>query len=128
MKVIERDGSHYVFSPGGGCWIEVEIADTGAVRPTGRSTFVQVPAFWVQQLAKAKCISTLKLAHHLLDKRFRSRDKSAPAVVTDAGAREAGVTCRRQRLRALQELAALGLIRVDPRQTSRSPRVRLQHV
>jgi hypothetical protein len=126
--VLRDDGRYYVNHPKAG-WIEVEYLAVGVKpEPAKRAGFVMLPMFWVHQLARAKCASTLKLAHHLLDRRFRSKDKAAPIAVTDAGGRKAGIACRKQRIRALQELAQLGLITVSSRKSNQAPRVGLLHV
>jgi hypothetical protein len=84
--------------------------------------FVLVPLEWLERLAGAKNLATLKLALHLLYLHWRGQGR--PVTLSNVAASQAGVS-RGQKWRALAELEALDLIIVR-RRTRRSPEITLQ--
>jgi hypothetical protein len=84
-----------------------------------REQFIRVPMTWARRLSDAGCVATSKVALHLLDRAFRTH--SSTIRLTNAGL--AGVT-RWQKVRAIEELEALGLIKVEHR-LRKSPEVTL---
>jgi hypothetical protein len=84
-----------------------------------REQFIRVPMAWASRLNAARYTATSKVALHLLDRTFRTR--SSAVLLTNAG--QVGVT-RWQKWRAIKELEAMGLIKVEHR-PRRSPEITL---
>jgi hypothetical protein len=74
---------------------------------------------WVQQLQKASCTSTYRLALYLLF--YHWKNGGSAITVSNVAVAEYGIS-RRQKWRALTELEHLGLIHLE-RRGSRSPMV-----
>jgi hypothetical protein len=89
-----------------------------------RDQFVIVPLAWADRLDDARCAATLKIALHLLWKSFKDRRQTMRLANSMVALK--GVT-RGQKCRAIQELEALGLIKVEHR-PRRSPVVTLLFV
>jgi hypothetical protein len=86
-----------------------------------RDQFVMVPLVWADRLNAARFAATLKVANHLLFQSFKDR-RQTMRLANGVMALK-GVT-RSQKCRALQELEALGLIKVEHR-PRKSPEVTL---
>jgi hypothetical protein len=85
-----------------------------------RNLFIKVPDFWVDRLLTAKHAATLKLALHLLTKRFESWTKDKQFTLANGVLEEKFGISRWVKWRALAELEQLGLIWIE-RRRRRSP-------
>jgi hypothetical protein len=84
-----------------------------------RQHFVKVPWTWIQNLVKARCIATYRVALHVLYQHWRGEGE--PFILANGSLRMEGVS-RRQKWPALRELEQFGLITVEWRQR-KSPRI-----
>jgi hypothetical protein len=78
--------------------------------PRANYPFKRLPDFWVTQLVKAQCLSTMKLAHLLLKLDWETREK--PIELGNDRLAEAGISAD-AKLRALAELEVLGVVRIE---------------
>ena len=96
----------------------IQPPSTRPPRRAAKLEFVRVPLAWVDRLAGARYAATLKLAHYILFRDWKSGGEAVSLsnkVLSDIS--------RGQKWRGLCELEALGLIAIDRRQR-KSPRVR----
>jgi hypothetical protein len=77
-----------------------------------RQHFVKVPNSWMEELRKARHISTYRVALHILYRHWKKGEEPIP--LSNVAFVEAGVT-RREKWRALAELERLGLVGVARR-------------
>jgi hypothetical protein len=82
-----------------------------------KAPFVKVPLAWVEELKKAKSTATHVVAYDVLYKWWK--DPGVPVVVSNVAFPSLSP---RQKLRAVAELEALGLVKVT-RQGKQSPRL-----
>lgn len=103
----------YEYSPGFGRHIEVEAAPVPEKpKPLKRKYwFVQMPTYWIEQLAQVERPSTFKLAHKILCQEFERRKFGGDIILST----EATGIARKTRPPAIRELVGLGLIEVDQR-------------
>jgi hypothetical protein len=80
--------------------------------PLADYRFLRLPNYWVYKLTKAQCISTFKLAHLLLQLDWVFRER--PFELGNDRLHDAELS-HDAKLRALDELEALDLIRVQHR-------------
>ena len=88
-----------------------------ADRPRRKQQFIRVPLVWFDRLEVTNSAATLKVALRLLQLHFR--DRGRPVQLGNLALRLACVS-RKQKHRALVELAGLGLVHVE-RRPRRSP-------
>jgi hypothetical protein len=86
-----------------------------------RQHFVRVPNSWVEELRRARHISTYRVALHLLYRHWKKAGEVAP--LSNVALAEVGVT-RWEKWRALEELERLGLVEVR-RRPRQAPLVKL---
>jgi hypothetical protein len=94
---------------------------TAPLRRRRGEQFVKVPLVWVDRLSSARNSATLKLAHHLLLLLYK--DHRQTIRLANGALKLNGVT-RSQKSRAIQELEALGLAKVEHR-PRKSPEITL---
>jgi hypothetical protein len=88
-----------------------------------REHFTQVPGIWKERLTKVRYISTYRVALHILMRDFETRGK--PFTLSN-GALALESVSRLQKWRALSELEAAGLIRIERRER-KTPQVTVLH-
>ena len=98
--------------------VKVETPASERRREQRKAGFVMVPLVWVDALAKPKGRATWTVAHYILHRAWRY--KGAPVVLSNVLA-DLGIS-RLEKLRALAELEALGLVTVE-RAARKAPRV-----
>jgi len=91
-----------------------------------RHPFVIVPLMWLEQLQSARCsiAATYRLALYLLRTHFKNGGRQV--TLANIALANIGVS-RGQKVRALEELARLGLI-ITERRSRKSPIVKLMFV
>jgi hypothetical protein len=94
-------------------------------RRTWQSKFVRVPNKWVKMLAACRSANAYRLALYLLDEHRRLKGGSIP--ISNLAALNGAAIGRMAKWRALRELEALGLIRLEQRH-GKSPLVWLNEV
>jgi hypothetical protein len=112
----DSDGREYAFSPSAGRYIEVVPAPDSATKRRAKnwqSEFIMVPLHWAEKLATSRSANAYRLAYYLLDEHRRTRGK--PIQVSNVGALRGAAIGRYAKWRALRELEALGLIRIEQR-------------
>jgi hypothetical protein len=125
---IDQDGREYMYSPSAGRYIEVVAAQESVTKPTKKkrkSPFIMVPRGWAEKLAASRSANAYRLAHYLLDEHFKNGGE--PIRVSNIGALNGAAIGRYAKWRALRELEALGLIRLEQHH-GKSPLVTLNEV
>ena len=95
------------------------LATTPAKARRSKRGFVMVPLAWKNRLSAACNVCTLKVALELLFRHWKTGGK--PILLANAAMGQLGVR-RHSKWRALRELEALGLIKVE-RRPRKSPKV-----
>ena len=126
----DPDGREYAYSPGLRQWVEVvpDSPEAAAKRHTKKkrqTQFVQVPRHWVEKLATSRSANAYRLGLYLLDEHFKNGNE--PIRVSNIGALNGAALGRMAKWRALRELEALELIRIEQHH-GRSPAVTLSGV
>jgi hypothetical protein len=107
--------------------LRIDTGETWAVTPKKirkrREHFIQVPGIWKERLTKVRYISTYRVALHVLMRDFETRGK--PFTLSN-GALALENVSRLQKWRALSELEAAGLIRIERRER-KTPQVTVLH-
>jgi hypothetical protein len=88
-----------------------------------QKNFIIVPGVWREQLTKVKYIATYRVALHILARDFETHGKPFPL---SNGALALENVSRWEKPRALAELEAVGLIRVE-RCKRKTPRITALH-
>jgi hypothetical protein len=105
--------------------IRVEVPATETLgskrRPRRQDQFVMVPLEWMHRLSSARCTATWNTALHLL---FRSFKERRPTIQLANGVLASKGVTPGQKWRALKELEAMGLVKVEHR-PRKSPNITL---
>jgi hypothetical protein len=105
-------------------WGKVKVRQVGGKTPKPKEgKFVRVPLGWVEKLSKAKYVSTLKLAHYLLNVEWRSPGQ--PIRLSNLIVERLGLS-RNQKARGIAELRSLDLVQIEAGKPRQSPLVRLK--
>jgi hypothetical protein len=103
VRCIERDGR----------WIAIDTINTATPARKKRKpfevSFVKLPKFWIDQLRHARKLSTVTLAHVILQEAFKRQHLGGEIVLST----KATGLSRQVRARAVNELRELGLIETE---------------
>jgi hypothetical protein len=107
--------------------LRMDIGEVRAIVPhkirQRRKHFIQVPGIWKERLTKVKYTATYRVALHILMRDFETRGK--PFTLSNGALALENVT-RLQKWRALSELEAAELIRIERRER-KTPQITVLH-
>jgi hypothetical protein len=107
--------------------LRMDIGEVRAIVPhkirQRREHFIQVPGIWKERLTKVKYTATYRVALHILMRDFETRGK--PFTLSNGALALENVT-RLQKWRALSELEAAELIRIERRER-KTPQITVLH-
>jgi hypothetical protein len=107
--------------------LRMDVGEVRAIVPRKirrrREHFIQVPGIWKERLTKVRYISTYRVALHILMRDFEIRGK--PFTLSNGALALENVT-RLQKWRALSELEAAELIRIERRER-KTPQITVLH-